>query len=164
MTMLTTSALLSPDGLYRYSLTRAWDDTLPTINWVMLNPSTADALKDDATIRRVLSFSRAWGAGRARVYNLFAFRATRPQDLFKAADPIGPDNDYHLSSIPQNSRSLVIFAWGAHGSRFPSRVSAVQKRFDCSQVKVLGWSSDHQPLHPLRLAQTTTLQEWRSAR
>lgn len=162
MTLLTMSAVLSPDGLYRYSLTRTWDEALPTFNWVMLNPSTADAIHDDATLRRVISFSRLWGGGRARVFNLFAFRATQPSALKQAADPVGPHNDYHLSGIPQNARSTVIFAWGSYGDHFPERVQQIQKRFDCSQVKVLGWTATGQPLHPLRLAKAITLKEWRS--
>jgi hypothetical protein len=161
---MISSAILSPDHLYRYELIRVWDESLPRINWVMLNPSTADASKDDATIRRVINFSRAWGAGQIRVYNLFAFRATQPSELKKAPDPIGPDNDYYLSGIPQHSGSRVIFAWGSHGGHFPERVLQIQKRFDCSQVKVMGWTANDQPLHPLRLAKTTTLREWRSER
>lgn len=36
------SAELSPDGVYRYRLDRAWDDSLPRLVFLMLNPSTAD--------------------------------------------------------------------------------------------------------------------------
>src|SRR5690606_11273664 len=58
-------AEFSPCRTYRYALWRIWDEQRPTVTWVMLNPSTADEQADDPTIRRVLGFTRAWGAGSA---------------------------------------------------------------------------------------------------
>jgi hypothetical protein len=46
-----SSAVISPDGVYRYQLRRYWDSDLPLCGWVMLIPSTADADTDDPTIR-----------------------------------------------------------------------------------------------------------------
>ncbi len=46
--------------------------------WVMLNPSTADHVHDDPTIRRCMGFARAWGYGGIAVVNLYAWRATDP--------------------------------------------------------------------------------------
>ena len=68
---MAREAIISPCASYRYRLERSWDDSLPWITWVMLNPSTADASVDDATIRRVVGFSRKFGAGAAWVVNLF---------------------------------------------------------------------------------------------
>ena len=45
-------AELSPDGVYRYTLTREWEDGR-CVCWLMFNPSTADATLNDATIREV---------------------------------------------------------------------------------------------------------------
>lgn len=39
-------AELSADRSYRYELGRRWGEG-PLLPWIMLNPSTADALKDD---------------------------------------------------------------------------------------------------------------------
>lgn len=61
--MFGNGAALSPDGVYRYRLWRIWDDDLAPTAFVMLNPSTADAMQDDPTIRRCMSFARSWGAG-----------------------------------------------------------------------------------------------------
>jgi hypothetical protein len=79
----------------------------------MLNPSTADANVDDPTIRRCIGFARSWGYGRMGVVNLFAFRATKPNDLLRADDPVGPENDDHICDALAHS-DFVICAWGAH--------------------------------------------------
>ena len=95
------SAVISPCGLYRYRLERDLGGLIagPTVAWIMVNPSTADATADDATIRKVLGFSRRLGAGRVIVGNLFAFRATDIKALRTAADPVGLDADQHLRAI-----------------------------------------------------------------
>ena len=80
---MTKTAILSPCCQYRYVLTRQWNDSEP-VTWIMLNPSTADADKDDPTIRRCIGFAKAWGHGGIHVVNLFAFRATFTKSL-KAA-------------------------------------------------------------------------------
>src|SRR4029079_19593153 len=108
-------AVMSPCGRYRYRLTRVWDESRPAVCWVMLNPSTADAVKDDPTIRRGSSFSWSWGAGGLVVVNLFAFRATNPADLLDAPDPVGPENDAHVRDAAKGA-GLVMAAWGVHGS------------------------------------------------
>lgn len=56
--MKERDAVISDDGRYRYLLWRCWDPNRATVTWIMLNPSTADALQDDPTIRRCISFSR----------------------------------------------------------------------------------------------------------
>lgn len=45
MSDIKKSAEISPDGLYRYSLERTWDEDKPTVLFVCLNPSTADAVE-----------------------------------------------------------------------------------------------------------------------
>jgi hypothetical protein len=42
-------ATFSPDRAYRYKLWRTWDQSLPTLAFVMLNPSTADEEQLDPT-------------------------------------------------------------------------------------------------------------------
>jgi hypothetical protein len=78
MSDVKSSAVLSPDGVYRYRLDRVWGAG-PRVLFVMLNPSTADATQDDPTLRRCLGFARDWGYGSLTVANLYAYRARGPQ-------------------------------------------------------------------------------------
>src|SRR5882724_1884503 len=59
------SAVISNCGLYRYRLDRMLrDDHGPTVAFVMVNPSTADATQDDATIRKCIGFAKLYSAVR----------------------------------------------------------------------------------------------------
>src|SRR5262245_43270667 len=112
-------AVISTCGLYRYHLSRLWDETLPRVAFIMLNPSTADALIDDATIRKCVGFAKKWGCGSLCVVNLFAYRATKPRDMMKVRDPVGPENDEYIVKICDDaaqSGGQLICAWGANGS------------------------------------------------
>lgn len=109
-------AVFSPDETYRYLLWREWDDSRPTVAWVMANPSTADGLSDDPTIERVYGFSDRWGYGRFVVANLFAYRTAEPSDLDTVDDPVGPRNDDILHELASQAEP-VIAAWGTPGDR-----------------------------------------------
>lgn len=74
--MSVRNAIISTCGRYRYSLERSTGGPGPVLCWLMLNPSTADATKDDPTIRKVIGFSGRNGYGAVIVVNLFAWRST----------------------------------------------------------------------------------------
>ena len=76
-----SGAEISDCGKCRWQLWRIWDDSKPKILWIMHNPSTADAEKDDPTIRRIINFSKSWGFGGLYVGNVFPYRSTNPKDL-----------------------------------------------------------------------------------
>lgn len=141
-------ALISPCGIYRYWLSRVWDESRPCGAWIMLNPSTADATVDDPTIRRIVGFSQSWGWGGAKVFNLFALRSPKPSALTEHSDPIGPENDRHLAGIACDLP--VIAAWGQWGDHL-DRARRVCAMFDETGVKLqcLAVNNGGSPKHPL---------------
>ncbi|MFB1487744.1 MULTISPECIES: DUF1643 domain-containing protein [unclassified Thiocapsa] len=141
------SAVFSSCGRYRYALWRHWGGPGGTAMIVGLNPSTADAMHDDPTIRRCIGFARDWGYSGLCMTNLFAYRATKPRDLMAADDPAGPDNDAWL--VEQASRAaLVVASWGMHGA-FGGRDCAVRALLP--PLACLGLTRQGQPRHPLYL-------------
>jgi hypothetical protein len=145
--VITKTAVLSDCKQYRYFLIRTWDDNLPRVLFIMLNPSTADAIEDDNTIRRCKGYAKDWGYGGFYVINLFAFRSKTPADLLKVANPIGSENEtwFRRSSA---MASLIVCAWG--NSKI---VSKLQKNFP--QYKLLSHLFQ-KPLHYLELSKDGT--------
>lgn len=153
---LRASAVLSDDGLYRYELTRTWSSA-PSVSFVMLNPSTADASLDDPTIRRCIGFARSWGHGGIRVVNLYALRSTDPKALWGAPDPVGPDNDEYLRRAAVSGGPLIA-AWGGHARA--DRVAAVLALPGLEALQALGVTKAGQPRHPLYLRGDAAPSPW----
>ena len=148
MAEMTRSAVLSECHRYRYALTRRWDEGGEAVLWVMLNPSTADAGRDDATLRRITAYSRAWGFRALTVVNLYAYRATKPRDLFTAADPVGPDNDTHIERAAAE-HTRIVAAWGANARA--ERIADVLALPGMHRLSALALTASGQPRHPLYL-------------
>lgn len=155
-----SSAVISDCGKYRYRLERHGLDGAGAIAWIMVNPSTADAAQDDATIRKVIGFTNRLGGGWVIVGNVFAFRATDIRALKSVYDPHGPDNDRHLRNIIGGA-STVIAAWGPtaklpkllrHRYMRVVRIAAEIGR----PLMCLGTADDGHPRHPLMLAYDNT--------
>lgn len=147
-----TGAVFSEDYAYRYLLWRQITPGTRIVTFVGLNPSTADADSDDPTIRRCRSFASAWGYDTLCVVNLFAFRATFPEDMKRVLDPVGEQNDQWLAAVAEES-SLVLACWGNHGT-WRSRYREAQALLP--QMHCLGKTALRQPKHPLYLRSTET--------
>lgn len=143
-----STAIISRCGLYRYRLTRRWGDG-PTCGFIMLNPSTADADVDDPTIRRCRGFAMREGCGGLMVGNLFAFRATRPEDMANADDPDGPENRHFVENMIAQVDGPLIAAWGSHW--MASDPLVLQWVYDAAGPKLtcLGITKNGHPRHPL---------------
>ncbi len=151
-------ALFDRTRRYRYRLWRRWGAGRPVV-FVMLNPSTADAERDDPTIRRCAGFARAWGFGGMTVVNLFALRATDPARLRRARDPVGRDNDHHIAAAADVA-SLVVVAWGVHGA-LDRRDRAVLALLAGRRPRCLGTTRGGHPRHPLYLPSATRSRPFR---
>lgn len=139
-------AVISVDDNYRYRLWRTWDDEKPTVAFIMLNPSTADATTDDPTIRRCIGYAEDWGYGRLVVGNLFALRSTDPEQLDEHSAPVGPDNDEHLLAIRDEAERIIV-AWGVRGS-LRDRGCRVVDLLD-TDLYALDTTQEGHPTHPL---------------
>ena len=187
-------ATISECGMYRYTLSRSLDHlgvnspiTTEGIRrrrclFVMLNPSVADALVNDPTIEKIIKFARELRLATSSdgtdfelrqhhvldVGNLYAYRATDPKELRRAAAQdvlglgtriIGPDNDVHLSRMAYGAETVVI-GWGAN-SPLPERAGEVINLLRAAQARRFGvrheettlyclkQNKDGSPIHPL---------------
>lgn len=148
--MMHADAILSACGLYRYRLTRRWGNDPPAA-FIMLNPSTADGEVDDPTIRKCIGFAKRWGCGSLQVGNLFAFRATSPSDMRRAADPVGPYNRAYIEALVDGSPSKrIICAWGIHGKHMgQDRIVWEWIKLRGGKPQALFVTADGFPGHPL---------------
>jgi hypothetical protein len=155
---VTGGAAFSRDGRYRYRLWRRWDRSRPAIAFCMLNPSTADARRNDPTIRRCMGFARDWGYGGIEVVNIFALRATDPRDLRSARDPVGPRNDAFM--LRAAGRSPVVIAWGVHGALRDRGAEALGLLAPRTRLLALGRTRSGAPRHPLYLRHDAEAMEY----
>ena len=149
------------EGAYRYQLWRQWDAG-PTMAFVMLNPSTADAGRDDATIRRLYTFARQAGCGGFRVVNLFAYRATDPNALRVCENPVGPQNDACIESVCAVADAIVC-AWGAWPA-YQGRIAQVERLIRAAAqgkpICCLGRTKGGYPRHPLYVKSSQGLERY----
>lgn len=161
-TYTMVGAILSGCGVYRYRLWRIWDPERPRLLWVMLNPSTADASKDDQTILTIVAFAKLLGYGGIEVVNLYAFRARDPRDLKTAGYLVGPENDAHVRAVADavtEGGGRIVAAWGAHAKETrATQMMGLLSEF--GRVFHLGLTKRWQPRHPLYVKRDTPLQEW----
>lgn len=150
------SAHVSDCGQYRYHLVRQWNESLPPLVFIMLNPSTADADKDDATIRKCIGFARRLGFGGVEIFNLFAYRTRDPRVLKMNGWLVGAGNDYLTSKrLHQLEPEYVMAAWGTNAKYRACRARAgemLRLVVGCGvQVRALRETVDGFPAHPLML-------------
>ena len=147
--LIDTGAVLSPDQNYRYNLWRIWEIGKPFALFIGLNPSTADFTKDDPTVRRCKQFALDWGYGGFHIVNLFGYRATKPTDMIKQADPIGSENDQYLRGTAEKA-GIIVAAWGANGG-FMGGNRRVLSLLSDLDVFCMGKTKMGHPCHPLYL-------------
>jgi len=141
---ISNGAEYSKCGKYRYALWRVWDENLPLIQFIGLNPSTANATSDDPTIKSIVRISYNNGYGGVFMTNLFAFISTDPSLLKHNKEIIGEDNNFWLHHISTKCKEIV-FAWGnfnVHG-----RDKELLSVF--TNAKCLGVNKNGSPKHPL---------------
>jgi hypothetical protein len=160
--VVNSGATFSNDRKHRYALWRIWDDDLPKLVVIGLNPSTADEAADDPTIRRCIGFARREGMGGLLMLNLHTWRARDPDEL----DAIGYKKSYE-TALKENRRifqrvasmhhdGLFVAAWGAHFGA-PSQWRRLDARKWLPNLYCFGMTQTGMPKHPLYLAASTKL-------
>jgi hypothetical protein len=122
----------------------------------MLNPSAADAQRNDPTIARCIAFAYTWKFGSLEVVNLFAYRTSNPRELVNIDDPIGPENDGYLMQALERS-SCIVAAWGTKGTLLGRDRQVLQILTCWRNVSCLGCTKGGHPRHPLYLKGDTPL-------
>ena len=156
------SGVFSENRAYRYTLKIVWDESLSLCQFIGLNPSTADEIQDDPTLRRCKGFARSWGFGGIVMTNLFAFRDTDPEAMKAARWPIGETlycheyknrNDFWLRHT-HGICDLTVAAWGNHGAHLDRAtcVAGLLSGMKCFRLTMAG-----QPEHPLYMPRATPL-------
>lgn len=158
------TAIISTCGLYRYRLEREVQATGPVYAYFGINPSTADASVNDATVRKWIGFTKVLGGSRFIVGNVFAYRSTDVKALATVGDPFGDDIGDHVTDILDEA-DILVPCWG-NTSKVPPKL---QYAFDVlldallssgKPVRHFGLTKSGDPMHPLMLGYDTPLIPW----
>lgn len=155
---IQSTADFSPCSAYRYALERRFMFGEGMLNFIMLNPSTADEDFNDPTVGRCERFALRHGFERLVITNLFAYRATDPADMKIAhvrgqCVTGGSKNDQAIAAAACRAK-MVICAWGNHGS-FLQRAHVVRAMLQAvapGKLHYLELNQSGEPKHPLYVA------------
>lgn len=144
-------AVLDSTQKYRYLLSREWDDSLPRVLYVMLNPSTANHEEEDQTSKQCLYFAKKFGFGSLEVVNLYALISTNPDKLKYEFDPTGKGNDKYILEAASRAKTIVV-AWGEkHFINHRHNKVARLLTSNGYQLHCLGLAKSGHPRHPSRM-------------
>lgn len=149
--MPASGALFSSDRVYRYALWRpVGGGNGKIVSFIGLNPSTADEVQNDPTVRRCINFARSWGYSAMYMLNAFGLRSTDPSGLKDVDDPVGPGNNEAISVFADRS-DKVVACWGIHGEYLGRCHQIMNLLYPARNVYSLGVTKSGMPRHPLYL-------------
>jgi hypothetical protein len=153
-----SGAVMDAERKHRFLLWRFWDDR-PRMLFIGLNPSTANELTDDPTIRRLCDFARSWGYGGLYACNLYSQVTPYPEDLKDNNDFF--DANVHARKMTVELSSLVVCGWGDGVKKIEfgdARASAI--KWDIQKPMCFGLTKSGNPKHPVRLSKETNLMNY----
>lgn len=149
MPLMLKDATVDSTQKYRYVLERQWGPNAANfVNFILLNPSTADSDKDDATVRACVEFARRWKFDKLIITNLFAFRATDPAKMKSYLNPVGDQNNVYIKYVAERAKKVVV-AWGNHGTHFHRDKEVLNILRRIKKQYCLGITKFGHPKHPL---------------
>lgn len=163
------AVLSQPEGegeepRFRHILSWVRDDSMPILFARMLNPSTARALSDDQTMKKLIGFAKQNGYGGVVVINECDFRATKPAAAKAAGWPTtgynGTLGNRVLNDLePHELRRDVLLAWGDHGPPLAGWATG-RRRDPRVRFLTLGITNRGRPEHPCMLPYSRELKEF----
>lgn len=162
------SAIISSCGLYRYRLDREVQAEGKVFAYFGINPSTANASLDDATVRKWRGFTQRNGGRKFIVGNVFSYRATDVRGLDRAnRDHIQIQGPEHWPTIREiiGDADVLVVCWGDSGKvnhNIRPLIKDLLATLVASGKPVLhfGTTKAGDPLHPLMLSYSTPLTPW----
>lgn len=141
-------AEFSECGKYRYKLWRIWDESKPMAMCIGLNPSTANANKDDATISILKRMLPILGYGGFYMMNCWAFITSKPELL--QHNPMSDEWNNNMLTVTASMCTEVIFAYGSFKIiKQKGRDKELMEMFP--NAKCFAKSKDGSPIHPLAM-------------
>jgi hypothetical protein len=163
---MQSGAVFSDDRKYRYMLWRTFEPSLPPVNLVGLNPSSAGEVKNDTTITKDIGFAGRWGCGQIIKTNLFALVSTDPAGLAQAVeegrDPVGRAADLWLAAaadytLKKGGKIVLCYGDGGEYMKRYARADELLHRITDHELYCLGTTQRGNPKHTSRLAYATEL-------
>lgn len=151
-------------AMYRWRLDREIADEGIVVALPGVNPSTAGAINNDATIRKDIGFGQRLGWRRIIKVNKFAYRAKDVTELRKAIEPIGAQNDRYIAEAFDEA-DMIVPCWGPlsklpkHLRRRWLEVVRLMERSG-KPIMCLGTANCGQPRHTLMTPYETPLTAW----
>ena len=149
---------------HRILLWRLWDEK-PRVLFIGLNPSTANELIDDPTVRRLASFAQSWAYGGFYLCNVFSYCTAHPEELSSARRPTPkathPANQGAIL-MAEKLTALSVLMWGdgilkvENGWSFAADVANLAG----PTVLCFGKTKKGNPVHPLYLSRNAQLTEY----
>lgn len=132
------------------------------------NPSVADEVRPDPTIKRMMGFAVSHGCSDLGVVNIFSWVTPYPERLIPEDDD-GAANDRALRVAAGWCRQfdgIMVAAWGAPKGGAEIRAMARARHNQVLALNlplhVLDLSAEGYPRHPLYLRQSLRVQKWGS--
>lgn len=152
-------------GKHRLFYGKVWDQRKGSLVFLMLNPSTADAMNDDPTISKCTAFADLLGWGGISVVNVSTLRSTDPEKTVEQGFPNHTHASVGFSAAARAApRGMhVVLAYGANVSKGRGKeavAEAIQRlqKYNPTFYRLGEPTKDGHPRHPLYLSYNTPLQ------
>jgi len=149
----TISTEFSCDGKHRFYLKCVWNNEIPGIIYVMLNPSTTDNISCDDTVEKIIEFSIQQGYGSTEIINLFSLIDPNSDNLRSGNNLVLPENRKMIESVIKDasgSNKQIVLAWGGKGYFFNANAFVFKLINDFGiRPYCLGTLKYNQPIHPV---------------